>query len=344
MIRVLGPRSSPIGPIGLLRASLRSVILRVAAGGAPAIGGDDAGAVAALRSELGAASAIWGQCGVTFGDPGSLEVRVVDPPPPHLVAMGDGFGIFASGGQVHLRVDGKPIAVTTRSGETPGAVALDMARAAERAGLDCQVSSNAPISPGLGPSVDVSFRHKDRTLATADRDPNAPLSTDATLTVRIGSVDLSDGLEHFTDMNSMAGTLEERTLLKAIDDRAPATVEVVVVPLFRGGGRIGESFIASDRSSLRNIVVLDRAGIRARKSSLTLAHELGHVLMDLPGHPDDYGVDTPTLLMDSDAAEESPFGPRRISLDECARVVRESGPGSSVPLLVEMPIRPVPMH
>jgi hypothetical protein len=344
MIRVLGPRSSPAGPIGLLRASLRSVVLRVTPGGVPAIGGNDASAVSALRSELGAASAIWGQCGVTFGDPSSLEVRVVDPPPPHLVSIGDGLGIRASGGELRLRVDGKTLVVVTRAGETPGAVALEMTRVAERAGFSCQVSSNATIAPGLGPSADVSFRRRDRTLATADRDPNAPLSTDATLTVRIGSVDLSDGLEHFADMDSMAGTLEERTLLKAIDDGAPALIEVVVVPLFEGGGRIGESFIASDRSSLRNIVVLDRAGIRARKSSLTLAHELGHVLMDLPGHPDDYGVDTPTLLMDSDAAEESPFGPRRISLEECARVVRESGPGSPAPLLVAVPIAPVPVH
>jgi|HubBroStandDraft_1064217.scaffolds.fasta_scaffold14517_2 hypothetical protein len=344
MIRVLGPRSSPAGPIGLLRASLRSVVLRVTPGGAPAIGGDDPGAVNALRRELGAASAIWGQCGVTFGDPGSLEVRVMDPPPPHLVSIGDGLGIRASGGEIRLRVDGKPLAIVTRVGETPAAVALEMARVAGRAGLSCQVSSNATIAPGLGPSADVSFRRADRTLAAADRDPNAPLSTDPTLTVRIGSVDLSDGLEHFADMDSMAGTLEERTLLKAIDDGAPALIEVVVVPLFQGGGRIGESFIASDRSSLRNIVVLDRAGIRAQKSSLTLAHELGHVLMDLPGHPDDYGVDTPTLLMDSDAAEESPFGPRRISLDECARVLRESGPGSPAPLLVAVPIAPVPLR
>ena len=99
-----------------------------------------------------------------------------------------------------------------------------------------------------------------------------------------------------------------------------------MVPLFAGGGRIGESFIGSDLSSVRNIVLLDRAGIRARKSSLTLAHELGHVFLDLPGHPDDYGVDTPTLLMDSDAADASPFGPRRLTLEECARAVRQAGP------------------
>ncbi len=344
MIRVLGPRTSPVGPIGLLRATLRSVVVRVASGGAPAIGGDPPGAVASLRAELGAASAIWGQCGVTFGDPASFDVRVVDPPPSYLVALGDGFGIRASGGEVRLRVDGKPIAVTTRAGQTPDSVALDMARAAERAGISCGISSNATIASGLGSSVDVSFRRSDRSLATADWEPNAPLSTDATLSVRIGSVDLSDGLEHFTDTDSMAGTLEERTLLKSLDEGPPGTIEVVVVPLFEGGGRIGESFIASDRSSLRNIVVLDRAGIRARKSSFTLAHELGHVLMDLPGHPDDYGVDTPTLLMDSDAAEESPFGPRRISLDECARVVRESGPGARPALLTPVAIAPIPLR
>ena len=140
----------------------------------------------------------------------------------------------------------------------------------------------------------------------------------------------------------MAGTLEERTLLKAIDDGDPTTIEVVVVPLFAGGGRIGESFIGSDLSSVRNVVLLDRAGIRARKSSLTLAHELGHVLMDLPGHPDDFGPDTPTLLMDSDAADPSPFGPRRITVDECARVLRQSGPQARVPLLLPWPIGRVP--
>jgi hypothetical protein len=151
-------------------------------------------------------------------------------------------------------------------------------------------------------------------------------------------VDLSDGLQHFGDMDSVAGTTEERTLLKGIDDLDPRTIDVVVVPLFAGGGRIGESFIASDLSSVRNAVILDRAGIRARRSSLTLAHELGHVLMDLPGHPDDYGVDTPTQLMDSDGSDASPFGPRRLTLEECARVVRQAGPRARVPLLTDWPI------
>jgi hypothetical protein len=64
--------------------------------------------------------------------------------------------------------------------------------------------------------------------------------------------------------------------------------------------------------------------------------------MDLPGHPDDYGVDMSTSLMDSDAADASPFGPRRITVAECARVVRQAGPRARVPLLVEWPIGPIP--
>jgi hypothetical protein len=258
------------------------------------------------------------------------------------VALGDGLGVPASGGEIHLRVDGRSLALATHPGESPDAVAVGLEMAAERAGLPCRVSPNAPIAPGLGPSVDVSFRRLDGAPAMVERDALAPLSTDKTLVVRVGSVDLSDGLDHFTDADSMAGTLEERTLLKGLEDAAPGEVRVVVVPLFRGGGRIGESFIASDLSSVRSSVLLDRGGVRARKSSFTLAHELGHVLMDLPGHPDDYGVDTPTLLMDSDAAEQSAFGPRRISLDECARVVRQSGPASSLPLLTGVSLRPVP--
>jgi hypothetical protein len=342
MIRVLGPRTSPVGPIARLRATLRPFVVRVTAGGAPAIGGTDVGAVTALRTELGAASAIWGQCGLTFGEPRLLDVKLVDPPPSHIVAIGDDLGISASGGDIRLRAEGKTIAVTVAAGASPDRVAWEVARAAERAGLAAVLSPNARIGPGIAPSVDVSLRRKDGTLVAVDTVPGAPLSTDATLSVRIGSVDLSDGLQHFTDMDAMAGTLEERTLLKAFDDGDPQTIEVVVVPLFAGGGRIGESFIGSDLSSVRNVVLLDRAGIRARKSSLTLAHELGHVLMDMPGHPDDYGVDTPTLLMDSDAADASPFGPRRITLDECARVVRQAGPKARVPLLTDWPITALP--
>ncbi len=341
-IRVLGPRRTAAGPLGRMRATIRPFVTRVTNNGAPSIGGTDAGAVASLRAELALASAIWGQCGLSFGPPAATEVRVVNPPPPYLLAIGDDAGLPASGGEIHLRAEGHVFSVAIPRGATPDRIAREVVRALDQKGLQAVVSSNARIAPGATGSVDVLVRRKDGTLATLEPlSPGAALTTDSTLVVRIGSVDLSDGLQHFGDMDSVAGTLEERTLLKAIDDGDPHTVEVVVVPSFAGGGRIGESFIASDFSSLRNVVLLDRAGVRARRSSLTLAHELGHVLMDMPGHPDDFGIDTPTLLMDSDASDASPFGPRRLTLDECARVVRQAGPKARLPLLTEWPVGPL---
>ncbi|HKQ69946.1 MAG TPA: hypothetical protein VJT73_11435, partial [Polyangiaceae bacterium] len=181
---------------------------------------------------------------------------------------------------------------------------------------------------------------KDGQFAVLERPPGGRVSTDATMTACIGGVDLADGLDHFVDVDAPAGTVEERALVKAFDDGDPATIKVFMVPAFAGGGRIGESFIYADRSSVRNVVIEDRAGVRADRASFALAHELGHILLDMPGHPDDYGVDVPTLLMDSDAADPSAFGPRRITLAECARAYRQSGPGASVPVLTQWPLPP----
>ncbi len=330
-IRVAGPRKSSVGPLGRHRLTLHPVVMRLTPGGGPAVGGTDAGAVDTLRQELALASAVWGQCGITLGPPAQLEVKLVNPPPPYLVAIGNDVGLPASGGSVRLKIDGAPLTVVTKKGWSTRQVAIELQRAVQRAGFAATLSENARIAPGATPSVDVAVRRRDGLFATVD----LVSSSDATLSVAVGAVDLTDGLQHFGDSDSVAGTLEERALVKAIDDGDPSTIELIVIPFFAGGGRIGESFIASDGSSMRNVVIIDRAGVRARRTSLTLAHELGHVILDEPGHPDDYGIDTPTLLMDSDAADASPFGPRRISVDECGRAIRQSGPNARMPLLSE---------
>jgi hypothetical protein len=85
-------------------------------------------------------------------------------------------------------------------------------------------------------------------------------------------------------------------------------------------------------------VLVDRAAILAGARSHVLAHELGHVLLNLPGHPDDYGVDQPTSLMDADATDPSIFGPRRLSIAECERALRERGPRARAPLLEPWPL------
>lgn len=336
-LRVAGPRTNGVGLIGRQRLSIRAVVMRLTAGSSPSVGATDAGALAAVKQELAAASATWGQCGFSFGPVAQMDVKVVSPPPPYLVALGDDVGLPASGGSVRLKIEGKAVTFTTKKGWSTRQAALELQRAAETAGFKASLSENARIAPGATPSVDVAVRKADNQFATVE----VLGSNDATLGVHVGSVDLTDGLQHFGDVDSVAGTLEERTLVKAVDDGDPHTIEVIVVPFFAGGGRIGESFITSDGSSMRNVVIIDRAGVRARRTSLTLAHELGHVILDEPGHPDDYGIDTPTLLMDSDASDASPFGPRRLTVDECAKAIRQSGPSARVPLLTEWKLAPL---
>ena len=103
----------------------------------------------------------------------------------------------------------------------------------------------------------------------------------------------------------------------------------MLVPGFARGGRIGESFIGQDGGAIRNVVVTDRAGIRSNQASFTLAHEVGHVLLDDPGHPDDFGIDLPSRLSSSDpepappvatsnrtVAADDPFGGYLDGMDE----------------------------
>jgi len=149
---------------------------------------------------------------------------------------------------------------------------------------------------------------------------------------------LANGLSHFVEVDAAAVTVEERALIKAFDDGDPSTIEVLIVPSFDQSGRIGESFIDDDGAGIQNTVIIDRAALRAGPRSSALAHEIGHILLDMPGHPDDYGVDQSSSLMDSDASDASVFGPRRLSLAECERAVLESGPGARIPLLHPWPI------
>jgi len=216
-----------------------------------------------------------------------------------------------------------------------------VAAALTAAGFSARVSDNAAIAAGANGASDVLVRRRDGALALLEPPASGTVSTDPTMTACIGGVDLDDGLQHFGDIDAISGTVEERALIKAFDDNDPTTIEVLLVPSFAGGGRIGESFISADGGAVRNTVIEDRAGIRADRASSALSHELGHVLLDEPGHPDDFGLDTPTRLMDADAANPSAYGPRRLLVDECVRALRQSGPDALVPLLTAWPLAPI---
>lgn len=335
-IPVGGPRITAVGPIDRLRARLKVHVLRASPGGTPSVGSDDARALALVRSEVSTASLLWGQCGVHFGPIKELAVEIVDPPPPYLLAIGCGVGLPASGGELRFRVGPHPVRVASHRGDTPQIVAERVAQSLKSMGFPALVSRNARIEPGALESADVLVRRGPK-FWPLEREANMPLSSDATLAVCIGSVDLGDGLSHFTDYDAAAGTLEERTLIKAYADDDPTSIDMFVVPAFSGLGRVGESFLDTEGGAIHNTVLVDRAAILAGARSHVLAHEIGHVLLQMPGHPDDYGVDQPTALMDSDATDPSIFGPRRLSVEECERAVRERGPTSRAPLLEAWP-------
>lgn len=328
-----GPRETRLGPIERLRAHLRPLVLRARARGAPALGGDDAGAKQVMERELASAAALWAQCGIELGAPGARAVQVVDPPSSRLLAIGCAFGQVASGGDIEVRAGRRFVKLTTRAGETPSGVGRRLAEALERARLAVSVFENQRTSNTALATVDLLLG------ASPHADAVEVSSSDPTLPVCLGQVDLSDGLTHFGDGDAFSGTIEERTLLRAFDDGDPRSIEVLVVPSFARSERIGESFISSPGSSLSNTVIIDRAAVRAGARSFALAHELGHVLLAMPGHPDDFGVDQSFSLMDADVADATIFGPRRLSVADCERAVTQTGPDAFVPLLEPVPLR-----
>jgi hypothetical protein len=303
----------------------------------PALGATASEALQLARAEVDAASLIWGQCGVHFGPGKDAFVELVDPPQQQLLSVGCNQGLPGSGGEIRLRVGKKPFRLATAFGDTPVVVAARLAQILESAGFSVALSRNPRIESGALETLDLVVRLGDEPVSV-ERDGDAPLSSDPSLEVCVGAVDFSDGLDHFTNHDAPAGTLEERALIRAYADRDPATIEVFVIPRFSGEGRVGESFLDAPGAAIHNTVIIDRFAVRAGARSHVLAHELGHVLLDMPGHPDDYGVDQPSALMDADATDPSIFGPRRLSIEECERAVRQRGPNAQTPLLEPWPL------
>lgn len=327
--RVLGPRSSPAGPLGAFRLGLRAVV--VTDGGVPALGGSAREAAALAADELRAAAAVWGACGFFAESP---PVELAPAPAPATIVLGHASGLPASGGVVEVTVGGVVVRVASQRGERPVDVAARLAAALAARGFETDVARAAPTTASVAAAVDLTVRGPQgaRVVVAAAR------STDPTLDARRPDPSLAQGLRHFVDTEAAAGTAEERALLRGLGPR-PGEILVAIVPVFEGVGRLGESFVRSDRGALADVVLVDRGGVRARQTSQTIAHELGHVLGDVPGHPDDDGPDAPTRLMDSDASDASAFGPRRLTSAECARAVRNAGPGARSPLLTPVDVK-----
>jgi hypothetical protein len=306
------------GPRAQRRAHVRVHVVRE--DGVPAVGGDDEGARLVMRDQLALANAVFAPCHVDLGPASAVEVRVVDPPPPTLLAIADGDGLPALGGEVRFRIGDRAFRVAIPAGSSPEQTAERVAVALRRARFTARVVVEPRNRNAAGPSASVHVRDANGGFVTLGRDEPHALTTDLRQTVRLGVVTLGDGLDPFEDGNARAGTLEERALLHALIDDDPRTLDVVVVPRFARPERQGEAFIASDAGPLRNVVVLDRRGLARARSAYTLPHELAHVLLDVPFHPDELGEPDPTRLMSSRASDATVLGPKRLTAQECARL------------------------
>jgi hypothetical protein len=264
-----------------------------------------------------------------------------DPPTSALLAVSNEDGLpAAGGGELRLRANTSTIdAGITRAGATPVETALQVAHALSRAGFRVTVTENPATEMGAGRSADVLVRDAHGNLATLAPIDGVPLSRDRRQRLSIGAVDLSDGLTEFNNMTASAGTLEERTLLKALADDDPTTIDLIVVNRFTYGTRQGEAFIESGGGPIANAVILDRVGLRQLHTAFTLPHEIGHVLLNQPYHPDNVGPDAPWMLMDSDSGAGGVTGPKRLTIDECARARAQSASGP--PRLIRA-IQPAP--
>jgi hypothetical protein len=322
------------GPKAARQAMLRVVVLRAYAGGPPVIGNDDMAALRIVREELTLANEIWLQCNLTFGVPAETSVSIADPPGPTLLSVSDGDGLPARGGSIRFRVDGRSVGpIESMPGAAPEDTALRIAQALKAAGFEGTVTINPPAVFGAGSSADVLVRRRSGEFVQIEAIEGVPISSDRQQRLSIGSVDLGDGIEEFDNMTAQSGTLEERTLIKGLSDEDPSSIDLFIVNRFTHGTRQGEAFIAASVGPITNSLILDRNGLRQRQTAWTMAHELGHVLLNQPLHPDNVGADLPILLMDSDNNRGTVNGPKRLLLGDCLRVRYEAEARAVPPLL-----------
>jgi hypothetical protein len=249
---------------------------------------------------------IWAQDGIAFGDP---RIRMLDPP-SDMLAIGDPDGDRASpkGAQLSFAFTIEPYSwrsslksgyytktMQIAGGSTPRQTAHQIAaeiRAFNVDGLVTTVHGNSPKVGGVGHSADVMFscpwgrlRFKELTLEQF-QDPQQKVELVAcnpqVLQIRSSIVD------------SHIGGPEQRLVYRSVTTD-PAALNIFVAQSI--GGATAQAICANlylplhlqAQPALRNCIAVpagcmdDRLDIKPA----TLAHEIGHVLMDHAEHPSD---------------------------------------------------------
>jgi hypothetical protein len=303
-----------------MKIRLNVAMLREDVGGSPVAGSNSAEGRAIITYQLEVVSEILSQCAIDIGRIDLIPVRVVDPPGPGMISIGNRFGFPSAGGKVRLSVDGVRLGPwTIGHGYTPDETGRLIGHQLETAGFKIRRSRNAGLDTNAFQAADILVYREDNSLATVTKWPDQPLTTDPRQALEIGALRLDDGLDTYNDNNAHVGTIEERILIKALADNDIDTIDVFVISRFTRATRQGESFVHSENTYLGNTVIIDTQALGRARQSYTLSHELGHVLAGSLDHPDSSGDSRPQLLMHS-RSSSALAGPKQLTASECEHI------------------------
>jgi len=309
-----------LGSLPILIVRMRVIVLRGSPGRAPIVGGDDAGAREVIRHQIEVANQVMSQCRIRVESSDEVDIAIADPPGPCLLAVGEKYGLPSSGGEVRLMIDGGKLGPWNIAGDlTPEQTAQALVRYIEDAGFKPELTVGIRGPADAFARADLLVRRVDGTPAEIGRWPHEPLTTDSMQSIDIGMVRLDDGLESYGVNEIDMGTLEERTLLRALSNNTPGTVEIFIVNRFEGSHKQGESFIASPAGTFGDTAILDWRALGRARTAYTFAHELGHLLLGDLSHPDSRGDRRTWLLMHS-RASSALGGPKWITEEQCTRM------------------------
>jgi len=223
------------------------------------------------------------------------DTRGIEPP-LNLLTISNRDGKLAQGGKkikVKVEIDGTEheAEITTTANAKPIATAIKLAQKIRQkfgGGLQMRVSENPPIRGKAYGSADILIGDP----MTQDIDVTEIDSQDNNHTVEQGWIDPTASITDFAGDESHVGTPEERVIVKNYDTGKNHIDSFVIEDL---AGAWGEAFTPNFKEASKhrplatvvNTLVLGRRPVAEDNFQLrTIAHELGHILMDC-GHATD---------------------------------------------------------
>lgn len=317
--------SSSGAPLSTEKLNLKVTVMRDGSEGRLAVGKDPVDARRAMWFQLRVVDEVLSQCGLRVPDIVDVPFSVADPPRGSLLVIGDPWGLASNGGLVRLKIEDEQLGPwRLPKNLTPAQTARALASRLSKRGYRAEVHVHPRVPSGNEGPADIAVYSRTRDALTVTAWPNAPVSTDEAQPIDLGRVTPCDGLDPYDYGREHIGTVEERALIELMGgQREKGRIEIIAVSRFACREKLGEAFLGSVNPNLGDTVIIDaRAALRARHA-FVLAHELGHVLLQSLGHPQDPPESSQTNLMSWDTSAGLD-GPRRLTRRQCDSIRRKA--------------------